>query len=165
MGRDSESLARYLKSFGYKAAYYPLLQIGRLSTLKDTIPADQQSGIYRLKCGHCSKVYIGQTGRSPFARYAEHKLDFDRLHDGRPNLLSSHPSAVAQHSHSESHDFNDVDARIIYRCSKGGTMNQLEEAGILIAAKSSRTDLLNTLKYTLKNPLITYYLDYEEAND
>jgi hypothetical protein len=165
LGKGSETLARYLRTFGYKAAYYPLLQLSRLSNLKDRIPSDQQPGIYRLQCGHCPKVYIGQTGRSLSVRLQEHRLDYTRLHDGRPDLLSSRPSAMALHCHTENHSFNDVEARIIHRCSKSSTMNHLEEAEILIAAKSSGSNLLNRLEYTLKNPLITYYLGCNETYD
>ena len=27
---------------------------------KDHIPTDERSGVYRLKCGDCNKVYIGR---------------------------------------------------------------------------------------------------------
>ena len=69
----SMMLARTLKTFGFRPAFYSLLTTGKFfSKLKDPVPLDEKSGVYKLSCDSCPAVYIGQTGRKLKTRVSEH---------------------------------------------------------------------------------------------
>jgi len=73
LGNFSFQLARTLKTFGFRHAFYSLLTTGKFfSKLKDSVPLDEKSGVYKLSCDSCPAVYIGQTGRKLKTRVSEH---------------------------------------------------------------------------------------------
>jgi hypothetical protein len=39
---------------------------------EESFPAVDPSGIYKLKCNTCNKVYVGQSGRAIIVRFEEH---------------------------------------------------------------------------------------------
>jgi hypothetical protein len=54
--------------------------IGKLVDEKRETNPYEQSGIYKITCQSCQKVYIGQTGRNLTTRYKEHiRLNKDKL--------------------------------------------------------------------------------------
>lgn len=103
--------------------------------------------------------------RSLSERISEHRLDYEHLRDGRTELFTAQSSAMALHCHRHGHQFEDVKVTLIHQCQKGSILNQLEQIEIIIAAKRSRNNLLNQLKYTCKNPLVTHVTEYDESND
>ena len=85
--------------------HHTLRQI--LVNLKDRIPLQQQAGVvYRISCGTCPKVYVGQTCRMLDHRLKEHKR---ALTSG--NLAQS---AVAEHAAHESHVIVWKEAKVVY---------------------------------------------------
>ena len=63
---------------------------------KDPVPHGRQDGVvYRIPCGECDRVYIGETGRDLDARMKEHDRDI--------RLGKTLQSAVAEHAHSTGH--------------------------------------------------------------
>ncbi|PSN47783.1 hypothetical protein C0J52_15224 [Blattella germanica] len=66
-------------------------------------------GIYKIPC-ECSKVYIGQTGRTVFERVNEHQR-YTRL--GYPEK-----SAVAQHSYDTGHGIMFCEPGLVEKSSK-----------------------------------------------
>ncbi len=44
----------------------------KLPNLKDSIDKNVKSGVYKITCGDCDHVYIGQTQRSFNTRFKEH---------------------------------------------------------------------------------------------
>ena len=68
--------------------------------LKDTTPDEEKSGIYRISCNDCEKVYIGQTKRTIRKRGSEHRRNSLNHEIGK--------SAVAKHFWEEGHDINFV---------------------------------------------------------
>ena len=38
----------------------------------EEIPLTEKSGVYKLKCGECNKIYLGETGRKFKIRMNEH---------------------------------------------------------------------------------------------
>ena len=74
--------------------------------LKDRIPLQQRVGVvYRVPCGTCPKVYVGQTGRTLDHRLKEH---------GRA-LVSGNlaQSAIAEHAAHESHVIDREEAKVV----------------------------------------------------
>lgn len=67
---------------------------------KDKIETNNKSGIYKITCNNCDKIYIGQTKRSIITRFKEH----------RAHIIYNRPSksAVANHAISNNHNI-DID--------------------------------------------------------
>ena len=71
----------------------------RLCNNKDKVKNCNKSGIYRLKCQSCNKIYVGQSSRAVKVRWKEHFRDVKNK-----NL----ENAVALHySNNEQHKFNE----------------------------------------------------------
>jgi len=63
----------FIESFGFHAAYYSLNTTSKIfSKLKDLIPSNERSGVYKLSCSDCQALYIGQTGRELKFKISEH---------------------------------------------------------------------------------------------
>ncbi|MDA8010189.1 MAG: GIY-YIG nuclease family protein, partial [Alphaproteobacteria bacterium] len=71
----SEAVRRILAPLEIKVAFRPQSTLRSLLVHpKDPVPMDQRKGVvYSVPCDGCSKVYIGQTGRSLKHRLAEHR--------------------------------------------------------------------------------------------
>ena len=77
-----------------------------LVRLKDQTHLQQRAGaIARIPCGTCSKVYIGQTGRTLEHRLKEHKR---ALTSG-----NTAQSAVAEHAVEQNHVINWKEAKVM----------------------------------------------------
>ena len=77
-----------------------------LVSLKDRIPRSQWAGVvYRIPCGNCEKVYIGQTGRTLDHRLKEHRR---ALTSG--NLAQS---ALAEHAADRGHAIDWGSAEVV----------------------------------------------------
>ena len=71
----SESIRRILTPLKVRTCFQPHRTLKQtLVSLKDHIFRSQQAGVvYRIPCGNCEKVYIGQTGRTLNHRLKEHR--------------------------------------------------------------------------------------------
>ena len=70
---------------------------------KDPVPPGRRDGVvYRIPCGECDAVYIGETGRPVQERMKEHERDV--------RLARCQTSAVAEHANATTHgpSWNDV---------------------------------------------------------
>ena len=77
-----------------------------LVNLKDRIPLQQRASVvYRVPCGTCPKVYVGQTCRTLDHRLKEHRR---ALTSG--NLAQS---AIAEHAAQESHVIDWKEAKVV----------------------------------------------------
>jgi hypothetical protein len=75
------------------------------------------SGVYRRTCPECGKAYVGQTGRSFFLRYNEHKRAF----------YSNIPSYSFAHL-DEAHPFGPIhDIMQVVHHRKGPHLNTMEK--------------------------------------
>jgi len=77
------------------------------------------SGVYKLTCPDCNKVYVGQTGRRFSTRYNKHKEAF---------YNKSHTSSFAQHLHEQAHSFGPIDKvlQVLHHHKKGAHLNMVE---------------------------------------
>ena len=103
----SETIRRILAPLRIRTCFRPHRTLRQtLVRLKDQTPLQQRAGvIYRIPCGTCSKVYIGQTGRTLEHRLKEHKR---ALTSG-----NTAQSAVAEHAAEQSHVINWNEAKVM----------------------------------------------------
>jgi dsDNA-specific endonuclease/ATPase MutS2 len=75
-----------------------------------------KSGIYKITCQSCQKVYIGQTGRNLKTRFKEHI---------RSIRFNKDESAYAQHILNRGHQYGPIEQvmEIVEQARKGGLMN------------------------------------------
>ncbi len=86
----------------------------------------QESGVYKLNCTDCNKVYIGQTGRSFETRIKEHRDDFVR---NLKKKKKDPKSNYAKHLLENCHNFNQ-ECKILHVQEKSFKLNALESLGI-----------------------------------
>jgi len=152
LGTHPSKMARELSKLNYPVGFYPLTSVRGLINLKDPIPLEKRSDIYRLTCGDCPVQYIGQTGRSLFKRLGDHRTAF---RNRQPS-----DSAMAKHCLDYHHNFSKVQHRLIRSCSEGRLMNKAEEVETIAAHTLSNQNLLNDMDAVYVTPITRYYYDY-----
>lgn len=127
-GESSERIGKILKKQGINVAYKPPVRLGDLIlNHKDKLEKKKKSGVYRLRCGECAGVYIGQTGRSFETRRSEHLRSF---------RLKKTDSSFANHLLETGHQPN-KDMEVLHIISKGQKLNCWEALEIHKTKKSS----------------------------
>ena len=103
----SETIRRILSPLGIRTCFRPHCTLRQtLVRVKNSRSPQQRPGVvYRIPCGTCPKVYIGQTGRTLEHRLKEHKR---ALTSG--NVFQS---AVAEHAMDESHAIKWEEAEVV----------------------------------------------------
>lgn len=112
-----------------------------LCNQKDRIPPDEKSGIYKISCGECSAVYLGQTKRRFKTRLREHK---NATENNRIN-----ESSVAKHSINFQHAINWNNAKLIKNIRNVGHLNAWESMHI----STETLDLMNEEEPPIISPL------------
>ncbi|KAI8426712.1 hypothetical protein MSG28_014418 [Choristoneura fumiferana] len=74
----------------------------KLCNHKEKVDKGTRSGVYKLTCNDCSKVYVGQTGRSFNARFKEHVSAYRNEHPDKSNF--------AKHLLELNHSLSDSDS-------------------------------------------------------
>ena len=105
----SESIRQILTPLEIRTCCRPHRTLRQtLVNLKDRIPLQQRAGVvYRIPCGTCPRVYVGQTCRMLNHRLKEHKR---ALTSG--NLAQS---AIAEHAAHESHVIDWKEPKVVER--------------------------------------------------
>lgn len=137
LGTHSYKIARVLKSQGYKTVFYFFFTLGHLSALKDQLPSEERSGVYRAVCNapNCPGTYIGQTGRSLRERLAEHRSAYRRS--------TPEKSVIAKHCIESGHNFDPTKFELLHNATKDRLLNKLEEVEIVAASSNDDVILLN----------------------
>ena len=96
----SQQLRRRLENHGIRAVFKSDTTIRKhLVRPKDPALPDRRDGVvYKIPCGNCDKVYIGETGRPVGERMLEHRRDV--------RLMRTDGSAVAEHAYDADHPPN-----------------------------------------------------------
>ena len=129
LGKLSNQLSRELRRCDYRVGFYPHTTVNQLSTLKDKIPPAKRSGIYRLTCGECPSLYIGQTGRKFSTCLSDHQTAY--------NKKKPKDSAMTKHCLETGHNFANISTDLVCSSSKGRFMNQAEEVETIYSHKIS----------------------------
>ena len=88
---------------------------------KEKTPNKQKSGIYKIQCNDCDKVYIGQTRRIIKQRGIEHRRDAVNREVEK--------SAMVRHFCDAEHDI-DFNPKLVKGTQKNCTLNILESIEI-----------------------------------
>jgi hypothetical protein len=119
-----KQVAKNLNKYAIETVFIPPSKIYQiLPSSKDKISISEKRGIYKIPCGDCSKVYIGQTTRNLGIRIKEHK-DYLRL--GHPEK-----SGIANHAFEKDHCITWNDAKIISQPKTAFSLNWTEAIEII----------------------------------
>lgn len=145
-GPPTEKVSAYLKKLGLNIAYRTNNSLGKiLKNNKDKTDQNNKSGVYKLTCGSCPKIYIGQTGRNFKKRISEHKNSY---------IKNKTDSTYACHLIEEKHLFND-NFNILHVENKGQRLSLLE---CLEINKNKKTgNLLNDQIEINNSPLLNLF--------
>lgn len=139
----TNDIHKYLKKLDLNIAFRTNNNLGKfIKNNKSKTDKDQKSGVYKLLCGSCDKIYIGQTGRNFNKRIKEHRSSY---------IYEKEDSHYATHLNEENHNFND-NFILLHNESKSYRLNLLESLEI---NKYKKTDkLLNDQKDLNSSPLL-----------
>jgi hypothetical protein len=104
------------KDTNLKVAFKTTTTVGKLLSDNHTTNKYEQSGIYKMTCQSCQKVYIGQTGRNLITRYKEHIRNI---------RFNKDDSAFAQHMLDQGQQYRPIEQimELIKYARKGNIMN------------------------------------------
>lgn len=112
-----------------------------LGSTKDSIDVLGRAGVYKIKCKHCSKMYVGQTKRTLATRFKEHLAEVTKaVKQTDKGISHNFKSTVAEHIFTENHDITTNDITILRTTS---TPWKLDVAESLEINKQQNTNLLN----------------------
>ena len=99
-----------------------------LGTTKDTIETLEKPGIYKVTCGDCDMIYIGQTKRRLKTRLNEHLNLYTKpaLAQIKKGLQPHFLSAVTEHIITQGHNINAEDATIIRHITRQSKLDVAE---------------------------------------
>jgi hypothetical protein len=119
-GNYIRKITKLFKNTNINIAFKTSHTVGKLLKEKREINPYELSGIYKMTCQSCQKVYIGQTGRNLTIRYKEHIRNI---------RLNKDESAFAQHVLNNQHQYGPMNIimEIIESAKKGGIMNIKED--------------------------------------
>jgi hypothetical protein len=122
VGKETKKIANLFKNTNIKIAYRTPNTLGKLLITKPNNNKKDKylnSGVYRLTCPNCGKIYTGQTGRNFKIRYKEHLLSYKH---GNYNSKFTH---LLENKHSFG-DIKNIITPICYN-RKGVHLNTLEK--------------------------------------
>ena len=125
-----------------------------LTRLKDPTPLEQRTGVvYRIPCGMCQNVYIGQRSRTLKHRLAEHRR---ALRSGEAAL-----SAVAEHAIKEDHTIKWDDAEVVNHAPRYWQRCALEAWHIRSEKEKMNRDEVHSQQHTTHSSTAhSHPLDY-----
>ena len=165
LGESLDLLAKELSKYGNRTGFYSITTIQNLSKLKDLIPLEKNSGVYKLEC-NCRKLYIGQSGRSIKQRIYEHRLDYRNLAGLKkfPLLLRRKLKKIFLPLRgtfpNQSTKFDDLKCNLLHPARKSNNLNRLEEYETVTAFKTNSRNVLNDLSAIFLNPFTRFIIDY-----
>lgn len=121
---------------------------------KDKVEKGNKSGVYRLTCSDCGKVYVGQTGRSFNTRYKEHVACYRHNHPDKSNFAKH--LLECSHSLHDNHSFD-----VLHICGKGLRLSVLEQLEI-IRYKNKGTIVNEQLNVT-NSPLLRIFPSFSNG--
>jgi hypothetical protein len=115
-GNYIRKITKLFKDTNLKVAFKTTTTVGKQLSDNCTTNTYEQSGIYKMTCQRCHKVYVGQTGRNLIIRYKEHirniRFNKDEL-------------AFAQHILDQGHQYGPMEQimELIEYARKGNIMD------------------------------------------
>ena len=115
-----------------------------LINCKHQPPKTEKSGVYQIKCDHCNKFYVGQSGRSLGERFDEH--------------TKRKQSALGEHLKDTGHKTSLDNLTLLHRVKKSYKMTLLEEYEIQKRKAIQPNDILNNITDTDNNRMSVTFL-------
>ena len=139
----SQALKRVNNTFDIKTYFKPQFTVRQMLVHpKDPVPKDEKPGVvYKMKCGDCSKVYVGESGRNLKERQKEHMRHL--THPSTTDILE----ATAEHSLDTGHSIDWQNTETLTFDTRT-TQRRIKEA-IHIQLQTSPTLNRNVGKYTI----------------
>ncbi|XP_037911886.1 uncharacterized protein LOC119652024 [Hermetia illucens] len=100
----------------------------KLGSAKDKLNKEEMSGIYKVNCPECGKVYIGQTKRLVTTRFEEHLREYNKRKSDDPRNIKS---MVARHMVEEGHAITIDNVDGIKRVRKPHLLDTVESLYII----------------------------------
>lgn len=146
-GKMSEKIKHKLKSLGYATIFRSPYTLGsELSQIKDKIPENEKSGVYKLTCQDCNATYIGKTERNLSIRINEHK---------RAYKLKYENYAFAEHLNANNHSFPDQSKiKLIKEVNDPLILSLKESIEILKSLEKSPIESLNEKLEIINDPFL-----------
>jgi hypothetical protein len=115
-GNYIRKITKLFKNTNIKMSFRTNNTINRILGNNYEINKYNKSGIYKLTCQTCQKVYIGQKGRNLNTRFKEHIRNI---------CFNKDKSAYAQHILNRGHQYGPIEQvmKIVEQARKGGLMN------------------------------------------
>jgi hypothetical protein len=146
VGKLSDKIYKILKSNNVNVAFKTNNTLRfRLCNGKEKVESAKKSGVYKLACDECNKVYVGQTGRSFNTRYKEHVASYRHNHPDKSNFAKH--LLENNHALSDNHSFN-----ILHVCGKGLRLSVLEQ--LEINRYNNRGVIINEQLNVASSPLL-----------
>lgn len=121
IGHISTKIKNFLRNLNINIAFKTNNTLGKhIKNNKSKLNKGNKSGVYKLKCNDCPKVYIGQTGRNFEKRVNEHHASF---------IKNKTDSNYSNHLLETNHTFN-FNYDILHIEDKGKKLNLLESLEI-----------------------------------
>lgn len=147
LGKVSNIIAKTLKSCKYKTSFYVRGTAAHiLFNSKDTRDALSNSGVYKITCKDCRKLYIGQTGRAIEIRLTEHERSW---------RLQKSDSTFADHVLKEGHSYQ-VHTEVLHVANKGRKLSLLEALEINKHLAKNPQLVLNDQLQLSTSPLLSF---------
>ena len=108
--------------------------------MKDPVPPDEKSGVYKLSCDSCPAVYIGQTGPKLKTRVSEHNPNAPI--NSSSEVEDKIKSRFAAHLIQSKHSFNKNSVQLLHEESFEKKRLALETIEI-VKAGVNNFELLN----------------------
>ena len=110
----------------------------------------KRSGVYKIKCNDCNRIYLGETGRKFECRLADHKR-------GEGNRTSN--SLYARHFIEENHKFVDpLEEYEIIKIEYNTMERKLKEELEIIKERKKGTNNLMNAQVKFENEEVFYHL-------
>jgi len=156
LGKFSIQLGRVLRPFGFQPAFYnPTTVKGLFVKLKDRVPTDERSGVYKIECRDCNGVYIGETSRQMKIRVAEHLDAWKKRREGE--------SAFADHLVNSGHSFRAGSEVLLHKENSYYKRTALEHIEIIRHLNTNNITVLNS--YIPDEGLIERVYDSSRVDD
>lgn len=102
-----------------------------LGSTKDKINNLSKSGVYKISCPHCDKIYIGQTKRTLEIRFNEHISEVRKANkEIDKGLVHNFRSKVAEHIFEEEHQLTKDNINILRNVSSPWKLDVAESLEI-----------------------------------
>ena len=148
LDKFSYRMERILRHQGYSNAFYPLLIIGHLFRVKNSVRGQYQSGVHSLALGQYPAIYVGQTCHSISQRMKEHLFAYTNN--------APHRSTFTRHLLDSGHPFQGSRICLMHEALKGRLLNELEEAIVVDTVCNPNVTIVNNEQFTMFDNFINF---------